>query len=113
MHERDFMKKWVEDHLKDHPKDYWMRLPDSAEGTKPFDGVLLCGGKPIAIEFKVWRQKGKFSFSVVEPHQLRELLVWEKAGGVAWVLVLHERTGDVKVYYPKRKVLKALLKDKK
>ena len=107
------MQKWLADHKKDHPNDYWLRLPDSASGTKPFDGMLLCMGTPIAIEFKVWRQKGPFSFDVVETHQLRELLEWVKGGGVSWVLVLHEKTKNVKVYYPSRKILKGALAKRK
>lgn len=113
------MRRWVEDHLKAHKRDYWFRIPDSSEGTKPFDGILMCSdpynGKrclPIAIEFKVWRKKADFDFSTVESHQLRELLLWEKAGGEAWILVLMERTGKELVFYPRRKVLEKLLRER-
>ena len=86
MHEREFMKKWVRERLKLRKTDYWLRLSDSAEGTKPFDGILITRRDnetlPIAIEFKVWRAKGDFDFSTVEPHQMRELLAWERAAGL-------------------------------
>lgn len=118
MLERDWSRTWIAGHLKKHPKDFWLRIPDDAGGIKPFDGVLLCScaapsergrGVPIAIEFKVWREKGHFKWSCVRPHQLRGLLGWTKAGGEAWVLVYFERTKKTLVFYPTEKLLKEAL----
>jgi Holliday junction resolvase len=105
--EREIAQEWVDAHVKKHTKDYWLRIPDTASGTKPFDGVLYCehARKVVAIEFKVWREKGPFKWSCVRPHQLRELLLWKRAGGMAWVLVYHERTGKWTVYEPTRERL--------
>jgi len=112
VHERDVMNDWVESHHKKHPHDYWLRVPDTASGTKPFDGVLYCSvaKKVVAIEFKVWRESGPFKWSCVRAHQLRELLLWKRAGGTAWVLVYHERTGKWTVYEPTRGRLSAAVR---
>jgi len=106
-HERTFMARWLEEHAEKYPHDYWFRIPDSESGIKPFDGILMTRARgAIAIEFKVWREEGPFDWSCVRPHQIRELLRWKKAGGMAWVLALHETTGKVLVYDPTRARLK-------
>lgn len=110
--ERGIAAEWAAAHLKRHQKDYWLRIPDTASGTKPFDGVLYCEAskRVAAIEFKVWREKGPFKWSSVRSHQLRELLLWKRAGGLAWVLVYHERARKWTVYEPTREKLRAALK---
>ncbi len=109
MREQEFMKEWVEDHLRQHPKDYWLRIPDTGDGIKPFDGVLVCKGTPVAIEFKVWRKVMRFDYSSVKAHQLRELLAWEKAKGRSRIVVLHQKTGKVELFVPKQALLRKLL----
>jgi len=113
--ERDISAEWTAAHLKKHPKDYWLRIPDTASGTKPFDGVLYCEAsrKVVAIEFKVWREKGPFKWSFVRSHQLRELLLWKRAGGIGWILVFHERTRKWSVYEPTKGRLRAALTRKR
>ena len=120
MLEREFMKKWVEDALRvnksraDGTRRYWLRIPDSAEGIKPFDGILwLCDGRSIAIEFKVWRYKQKFDHSSVETHQMKALLEFRSkvAKREAWIVVYHELTGKTKIYYPSKVILERKLKD--
>lgn len=111
--ERDWMGRWIKEHQQKYPEDYWLRIPDDSSGTKPFDGVLLTAKKgAIAIEFKVWRGLGPFRWASFPPHQLRELLMWKSAGGGAWVLVLHERTGAVRVYQPTRSLLKRAMESR-
>jgi Holliday junction resolvase len=120
MLEREFMKKWVEDALRvnrgraDAKRRYWLRIPDSAEGIKPFDGILwLNDGRSIAIEFKVWRYKQKFNYSTVETHQMKALLDFrsKEAKREAWIVVYHELTGKTKIYHPSKTILERMLKD--
>ena len=119
MHEREFMARWIKARLKTNKRDYWYRIPDAAEGTKPFDGILLTRVQvdrgfpfhtmPIAIEFKVWRKKRRFDYSTVEPHQLRELLAWKRAGGIAWIVVFFEHDENSGVFVPEQKDLRKAL----
>jgi len=113
MRERDFMKKWVKQHIEKHLNDYWLRLPDTAAGTKPFDGVMICLSRPVAIEFKVWRKRKPYDFSNVEAHQMRELLLWQKAGGQARIVVHHKCDGETRIYKPRESMLRGLLKRNK
>lgn len=99
--EREIADKWCREWIAAHPKDYWLRISDSADGIKPFDGVLFMdmGGMDdhlaLAIEFKVWRLKRKkFDYSTVEPHQMRELLRFRDGKG---------RTSVILVYYEHEK----------
>jgi len=73
--ERDLMKKWAEEHLKKHPEDYWLRIPDGMYGNfKPADGILFCGNTSWMLEFKVDRRKTyKYSLKEVPDHQMMEL----------------------------------------
>ena len=109
--EREVASAWAKAHLLKHPKDYWLRIPDTGSGTKPFDGILYCfvAKKAVAIEFKVWRAGTPFDWRCVTAHQLRELLKWKKAGGTAWVLVFHVLTGKWSVYEPTREKLMLVL----
>lgn len=71
---------------------YHYKLPTQAGhgGLKlPFDSVLCCKGIGIAIEWK-W-EEGKAS-----PHQIIELSLWAKAGGLA-LLVTGTSVGEVTV----------------
>jgi hypothetical protein len=120
MLEREFMKKWVEQRLAAEKKagfagGYWLRIPDSADGIKPFDGVFwLANGCAIAIEFKVWRYAGPFDGSTVEPHQMRALLEFQKGENrAAWIVVYYERTKKVRKFYPSQKALVKKLMEKK
>lgn len=118
MLEREFMNNWVKSALEGNPNRYWLRIPDSASGIKPFDGVLwLADGRSLAIEFKVWRSGKKFDYSTVEPHQMRALLEFQLKGDPmaqrpareAKIIVLFERTGKVKMYPPSQKILDKML----
>lgn len=110
MLERRFMNQWIADHMRQHPNDRWIRIPDTSEGVKPFDGILLCKGRPVALEFKVWRKRKPFDMSSVEPHQLRELLLWEKGGGIAKFVVLHEQGNEVRLYRPTKQALRRAIR---
>ncbi len=120
MLEREFMKKWVEDSLRvnkgrsDERKRYWLRIPDSADGIKPFDGILwLSDGRSIAIEFKVWRFKTEFDYSSVRTHQMKALLEFrsKEAKREAWIVVYFEHTEKTKIYHPSKRILERMLKD--
>jgi len=117
MLEREFMKKWVEKTLsvnKNRHKNqqrYWLRIPDSASGIKPFDGLLfLTDGRAIAIEFKVWRLARKFDYSTVEPHQMKALLDFRGEHRDALIVVYFERTKETREYHPNRAALMRMLK---
>jgi hypothetical protein len=110
IHERQFMNDWVKKQLRKSPRAYWFRIPDSETGIKPFDGILIVKGRAIAIEFKVWREKGPFKWSCVRAHQLRELLRWKAAGGVSWVIVYHEQSEKVFAFIPTRVILDEAIK---
>ncbi len=116
------MKKWVEDCLRvnkgrsDGRKRYWLRIPDSADGIKPFDGILwLCDGRSIAIEFKVWRHKTEFDYSTVQAHQMKALLDFrsKEAKREAWIVVYVEHSEKTKIYHPKKSILEKMLRDPK
>lgn len=120
MLEREFMKDWVEKTLsvnKNRHKNqqrYWLRIPDSASGIKPFDGLLfLTDGRVIAIEFKVWRLKKKFDYSTVEPHQMKALLDFCGEHRSSLIVVYFERTKKTKEYRPNRAALMRMLRGKK
>jgi hypothetical protein len=112
MLEREVMKKWIAARAKTHPRDYWLRIPDSSDGIKPFDGILFCEtGTSFAIEFKVWRKKKPFDYSTVEPHQMRELLRFEQGKDrIGLIVVFNAHTKKTEKYRPSRKVLNRLLK---
>lgn len=114
MLERKFMARWTRDRLAKNQGEYWLRIPDSAEGTKPFDGVLwLDNGCAIAIEFKVWRLKRPFDYSCVKLHQMRELLRFQEGESrVSWVVVYYERSKKVRVFYPDSDLMKRMLRDR-
>lgn len=120
MLEREFMAKWVKECLrvnrgrKDGRKRYWLRIPDSADGIKPFDGILwLSDGRSIAIEFKVWRYKQKFDYSSVRAHQMKALLEFrsKEAKRDAWIVVYFEHDETTKIFYPSKTVLERMLND--
>lgn len=111
--EREIADKWCREWIAAHPKDYWLRIADSADGIKPFDGVLfmhdeLREGVAVAIEFKVWRLKRKkFDYSTVEPHQMRELLRFRDGKSrSAVILVYYEYEKEWRRYPPSAKKLR-------
>lgn len=91
--ERDLMKRWVAFHLKAHPEDYWLRIPDGMYGNfKPADGILFCGRSTWMLEFKVDRRKTfRWSMSELPEHQRRELkgFVNKGRGRLSAVIVCH------------------------
>jgi Holliday junction resolvase len=114
--ERDIADKWVRAWLAEHKHDYWLRIPDSAEGIKPFDGVLFMEmGRGVhaalAIEFKVWRKKRvKFDYSTVEPHQMRELLLFARGEGRrSLILVYYEHQQKWVRYAPSEGKLREIV----
>jgi hypothetical protein len=112
MLEREFMAKWVKETLKANKRRYWLRIPDSAEGIKPFDGILwLSDGRSIAIEFKVWRYKQKFNYSNVRTHQMKALLDFRSKEGKreAWIIVYFEHTDKTKIFHPSKALLEKML----
>ena len=108
------MAQWVKETLKANKRRYWLRIPDSAEGIKPFDGILwLSDGRSIAIEFKVWRYKQKFDYSNVRAHQMKALLDFRSKEGnrEAWIIVYFEHDGKTKIFHPSKTLLEKMLKD--
>lgn len=111
------MTRWVEDSLSvnknrhANQQRYWLRIPDSASGIKPFDGILwLRDGRSIAIEFKIWRLKRPFDYSTVEAHQMRALLEFRGERRESWIVVYFESTKKVKVFHPSKAALKRKLR---
>ena len=95
--ERDISKKWIHDHLRDHPADYAYRIIDTPwGGAKPFDWFLFCEGIAWALEFKVERRKTfKYSISELPAHQYSELLKFMNGKErKSQVVIYHESTEE-------------------
>lgn len=62
------------------PESFWYKIPDTKGlgGKRPFDGILVCRGTPVAIEFKM---KGKKATK----YQNYQLERFKDAGGLACV----------------------------
>lgn len=75
---------------------FWYKIPDpsgqfaSAE-KRPFDVTAVIDGRAIAIEAKSHHTVGRWSPSVVQPHQIAALEHFERAGGLAWIVVNERR----------------------
>ena len=82
-------KKW----LKKHPNGYYHKIADGlgAGGQKPYDAYCWSKHsgqlKVWAIEFKIHKTHNAFPLSKIQPHQIRELVLAEKAGAIATVFI--------------------------
>ena len=74
------------------PNCFYYKIPDAYNmerfsPKKPFDAIIISNGKPIAIEFKMIKEKKSFAFSNVREHQINGLMEFADAGGDAYVMV--------------------------
>ena len=54
MKEKDLYTKFAYKIKQHDPSSFWYKIPDTKGlgGCRPFDGILVCGGRAFAIEFK-------------------------------------------------------------
>lgn len=86
-------KKWLED----NPGDYYHKIADGMGmgGQKPFD-VFIWGWRQHgsgltrevwAKEFKIHKSHQAFPLKEIKPHQIRELVLAERAGAKSTVFI--------------------------